>query len=112
MTSQHVPPFGTMFDAVVATRKEPHIGFTVTSHDQQALWADRGCPELDVVPNGIDTDRWVPQGEPQDYLTWVGRIVPNKGLAEAIQPRAGRGSNCASSARSKTRYFIEKSNPS
>ena len=91
VTSQHVPPFGTMFDAVVATCKEPHIGFTVTSHDQRSLWADRGCPELDVVPNGIDTDRWVPQGEPQDYLTWVGRIVPNKGLAEAIQAaRTGR----------------------
>ena len=113
VTSQHVPPFGTMFDAVVATCKEPHIGFTVTSHDQRSLWADRGCPELDVVPNGIDTDRWVPQGEPQDYLTWVGRIVPNKGLAEAIQ--------AARRARVKLRifgpvedasYFAEKVEPS
>ncbi|MBL4791434.1 MAG: glycosyltransferase [Citromicrobium sp.] len=85
VTSQHVPPFGAMFDAVAATRERPNIGFTVTSQDQQALWADRGCAGLDVVSNGIDTDRWVPLGEPQDYLTWVGRIVPNKGLAEAIQ---------------------------
>ncbi|MCD1589765.1 glycosyltransferase family 4 protein [Qipengyuania citrea] len=85
VTSQHVPPFGAMFDAVAATRERPNIGFTVTSQDQQALWADRGCAGLDVVPNGIDTNRWVPLGEPQDYLTWVGRIVPNKGLAEAIQ---------------------------
>lgn len=85
VTSQHVPPFGTMFDAVEAARAQPNIGFTVTSYDQQSLWAGRGCPDLEVIPNGIDTDRWVPAGDPGDYLTWVGRIVPDKGLAEAIQ---------------------------
>ena len=112
LTSQHVPPFGTMFDAVEQFCDRPHIGFTVTSNDQKALWAARGCDSLDVVPNGIDTDCWMPVAEVGDYLTWVGRIVPNKGLAEAVR--------AALKARAKLRifgpvedaaYFAEKVEP-
>ena len=91
LTSQHVPPFGSMFDAVEAWNLHPNIGFTVTSHDQLSLWAQKGCSALQVVPNGVDTQTWVPQDSPGDYFTWVGRIVPNKGLCKAIQAarRAG-----------------------
>ncbi|MBI3742998.1 MAG: glycosyltransferase family 4 protein [Chloroflexi bacterium] len=40
--------------------------------------------DLPVVYNGIDVDN-VPFGEqPEDFLVIVGRIVPNKGIAEAI----------------------------
>jgi len=91
VTSQHVPPFGAMFDAVAANCAAPNIGFTVTSRDQHDLWAARGCDRLDVVPNGVDTDRWHPVEVQGDYLSWVGRITPNKGLAEAVRAarRAG-----------------------
>ena len=85
VTSQHVPPFGAMFDTVVRTSGLAHVGGTVTSSDQQRLWEARGGPRLDVVHNGIDTDRWIPTGAVEDYCSWVGRIVPNKGLAEAVR---------------------------
>ena len=85
VTSQHVPPFGAMFDAVLAASECPNIGGTVTSHDQLSLWSQKGCAELKVVPNGIDTQIWQPTGEVGDYFTWAGRIVPNKGLAHAVK---------------------------
>jgi glycosyltransferase involved in cell wall biosynthesis len=88
LTSQHVPPFGTMFEAVLATCDRANIATTVTSRDQQALWSQRGCDAIEVVPNGIDTDFWTPAAETGDYYTWVGRIVPNKGLAEAVRAAA------------------------
>ncbi|MEE8518835.1 MAG: glycosyltransferase family 4 protein [Dehalococcoidia bacterium] len=44
-----------------------------------------GEPSLPVVYNGLDMDR-IPLGEsPEDYLVLVGRIVPTKGIAEAIR---------------------------
>lgn len=85
VTSQHVPPFGTMFDAVAENCHHPHVNVTVTSRDQDNLWSDRGCSGLEVVANGIDTDRWTPAGEIGDYFSWVGRIVPNKGLSHAVR---------------------------
>ena len=85
VTSQHVPPFGAMYDAVDAICHLPHARFTVTSASQRDIWAARGCDRLDVVHNGIDTDFWQPSETVGDYLTWVGRITPNKGLAEAVR---------------------------
>lgn len=85
ITSQHVPPFGSMFDAVRAACVYPNIGATVTSRDQLTLWSEKGCDALEVVPNGIDTDLWKPSPAVGDYFTWVGRIVPNKGLSLAVQ---------------------------
>ena len=85
VTSQHVPPFGAMYDAVEAACHLPHVRFTVTSSSQQAVWSERGCDRLEVVHNGVDTDSWHPIEARRDYLTWVGRITPNKGLAEAVR---------------------------
>lgn len=85
VTSQHVPPFGSMFDAVQAGNQYPNIGATVTSRDQLSLWSQKGCGDLEVVPNGIDTQAWIPTGGVGDYFTWVGRIVPNKGAGQAVR---------------------------
>ena len=85
VTSQHVPPFGSMFHAVQAASDHPHVAATVTSHDQLSLWKQKGCSALEVVANGIDTQVWIPSGEVGDYFTWVGRIVPNKGLGQAVR---------------------------
>lgn len=91
VTSQHVPPFAIMVEAVRIACDEPHVGITVTSRDQQSLWRKRGCDGVEVVSNGIDTEAWCPVDEAGDHLTWVGRIVPNKGLAEAVRAMAIAG---------------------
>ena len=84
VTSQHVPPFEAMVQAVIrSTRKSGNV-VTCTSADQQRIWDERGFEDTRVVPNGVDTSKWQPAREVADFFTWVGRIVPNKGLAEAV----------------------------
>ena len=91
LTSQHVPPFGTMKDAVEGSAAFDNCVFSVTSEHQRTLWDESACPNLRVVPNGVDTQVWTPAARRQNYCIWVGRITPNKGLAEAVEAahRAG-----------------------
>ena len=44
-----------------------------------------GEPELPVVYNGVDMARIQFNDAPEDYLVLVARMVPNKGIAEAIE---------------------------
>jgi glycosyltransferase involved in cell wall biosynthesis len=85
VTSQHVPPFGNMREAVLRNAHEASILTTVTSRDQAWLWDAVPASALRVVHNGVRCDRWVPAGETRDYFVWVGRITPNKGTAEAAR---------------------------
>lgn len=90
VTSQHVPPFGAMRDAVAAHIGRPGVQVTVTSQHQVTLWPDACRTRLRVVPNGVDTEAWRPAGVACEaaigkHLTWVGRIAPNKGTAEAVR---------------------------
>lgn len=48
----------------------------------------RDAPDLNyaaTVYNGIDTDLFKPDGEPDDYLMISGRVTPDKGVKEAVQ---------------------------
>ena len=85
VTSQHVPPFGTMRTTVENAAPYGNCLFTVTSEHQKTLWNAEACPNLYVVPNGVATDVWRPTTERANYMTWVGRITPNKGLARAAE---------------------------
>ncbi|MGB3740277.1 MAG: glycosyltransferase [Pontixanthobacter sp.] len=84
VTSQHVPPFGSMADAVGEAAPYAHVQFTVTSGSQLDLWSSPCRTNMRVVPNGVDCERWQPVDSCGEYLTWIGRIVPNKGLAQAV----------------------------
>lgn len=84
LTSQHVPPFGKMAQAV---RRGAGCGlaqFTIASQSQAPLWFDRLPDNVRVVYNGIDCHRWQPGSERSHRLVWSGRITPNKGLREAV----------------------------
>ncbi len=86
VTSQHVPPFEKMGDAV---RRAAGCGIaqvTVASHSQMPLWFDEPPANVRVVHNGIDCRSWRPaEDSPCDRLVWTGRITPNKGLREAVE---------------------------
>ena len=84
VTSLHVPPFEGLVDAVRGTHGKPWALVTVPSASQETSWEERGCEELTVVPNSVDTAHWQPIEEAGTYLTWTGRIVPNKGLSYAV----------------------------
>lgn len=85
VTSLHVPPFESLVEAVSSVSLRHGAVVTVPSSSQADIWQARGCADLRVVPNGVDTARWHPSPAHEDYLVWTGRIVPNKGLAHAIR---------------------------
>ena len=84
VTSQHVPPFLAMSEAVARARDTASSQFTVTSCHQLGIWAGSVGDNMHVVPNGIDLDDWREAPDRSDYLIWFGRITPNKGLREAV----------------------------
>ena len=59
----------------------PELAFACVSRAQAAALGG-GLP---VVPNGIDVDAAPFRAAPGDYLVTVGRLVPSKGAAEAIE---------------------------
>jgi glycosyltransferase involved in cell wall biosynthesis len=85
VTSQHVPPFGAMREAVSRGTDVPHLAATVASTSQLALWEPHVRRTLRVIHNGVRCDEWQPDGEPEGHFVWVGRITPTKGTAEAAR---------------------------
>ena len=85
VTSQHVPPFQRMAEAVASVRDAPGSIVTVPSRSQAEFWAASGCGNLHIVPNGVDTARWHPGETVGDYFSWCGRITANKGLSRAVR---------------------------
>ena len=111
LTSQHVPPFGTMHDAVVRAAGSAHVRFSVTSRAQIPLWFDEPPSNLTVVHNGIDEGAWRSMAS-HGRTVWTGRITPNKGTALAVQAarKAGIGLDIAGTVEDAD-YFAEKIAP-
>lgn len=87
---KNVPVVYTLNDPVFAWYKEvfelyysPNQHFVSISNNQR-----REAPDLNyaaTVYNGIDLDEFNFSAEHEDYLLYTGRIVPEKGVKEAIQ---------------------------
>ncbi len=85
-----VPVVYTLNDPVYPWYKEvfelynsPNQHFISISNNQR-----RDAPDLRysaTVYNGVDTDEFSFSAEHEDYLLYVGRIVPEKGIKEAVQ---------------------------
>ena len=63
-------------------RNVPGLFPVCVSHRQAELL---GEPDLPVVYNGLDMAAMPFVAEPDDYLVIVGRMIPTKGIAEAIR---------------------------
>ena len=85
LTSQHVPPFGAMHDAVEDVGALDWLQFSVTSQSQLGLWSPAARRNMHVVYNGIDLAEWPVQKHRGNRLLWFGRITENKGLREAVE---------------------------
>ncbi len=87
---KRVPVVYTLHDPVTRIHKElfelyqtPNQHFVSISLNQR-----RDAPDLNYVANvynGIDMHSFSFSDGPEDYLLYVGRIVPDKGVKEAIQ---------------------------
>ena len=60
----------------------PNVNPVCVSHAQARALGDGG---MHVVYNGVDVEGLPFNPSPEDFLVIVGRIVPNKGIAEAIK---------------------------
>lgn len=87
---RNIPVLYTLHDPVYPWYKElfelyssPNQHFVSISNNQR-----RDAPDLNyaaTVYNGIDTDEFSFSAEHEDYLLYMGRIVPEKGVKEAVQ---------------------------
>lgn len=87
---KNVPVIYTLHDPVYSWYKEvfelyqtPNQHFVSISNNQR-----RDAPDLNyaaTVYNGVNTEDFSYSGEHEDYLLYTGRIVPEKGVKEAIQ---------------------------
>ncbi len=70
-------------------RRYPEAPFIAISQEQARLLA--GLNVVDIVPHGIDTNRFAFRETPDDYLLFLGRFTPGKGPVQAIEAarRAG-----------------------
>jgi glycosyltransferase involved in cell wall biosynthesis len=66
-----------------AYRRLPQIQLVAVSEFQASAYP--GCPNIELIPHGIDTGAF-PFGERSgDYLLFLGRLIRDKGPAEAIE---------------------------
>ncbi|GAA4680202.1 glycosyltransferase [Frondihabitans cladoniiphilus] len=82
VSTLHTPTLPALLEAH-ASCGEPRSRFLAVSRHTAREWAVEGI-ETTVVPNGIDTDRWM-LGPGGPDLVWFGRIVPEKGAHLAIR---------------------------
>lgn len=107
VTTLHTPPLGWLESAMSLAPRTSSFA-AVSRHTAQA-WSH--VVTADVVPNGVDTDRWRP-GPGGDRAVWTGRIVPEKAphLAIAAARRAGLSIDLAGPVLDTT-YFAEAVQP-
>lgn len=74
---------------VALWKRYPDAPFIAISKEQARLLD--GLNVVDVVPHGIDTDRFTFRAEPDDYLLFLGRFTPGKGPVQAIEVAKAAG---------------------
>jgi glycosyltransferase involved in cell wall biosynthesis len=68
---------------VIEMHHSPNQHFISISNSQRRDAPD--LPYLTTIYNGIDTEQFAYSDSAEDYLMFAGRIVPEKGLREAVQ---------------------------
>jgi len=76
---------GRLFPAAEALYRQlaPRLHYVCISHDQRSTMPPGSCAT--VIYNGIDTAHYSFQERPGDYLLFVGRMSPEKGILDAIE---------------------------
>ena len=114
-----VPVVCILHDFIDENRREmlelhasPNIHFISISDSQR-----RDAPDLaysGTVYNGIDTEMFKPDGDPEEYLMVSGRITPSKGIKEAVQIAQQTGKRlyiAGSLSKTDSWYFDEHVKP-
>lgn len=86
----NVPVVYTLHDPIVSYHKEAYELFQTPNQHYVSISDNqrRDAPDLAyarTIHHGIDTRKFAFEDKPEDYLMYNGRIVPEKGVREAIQ---------------------------
>jgi glycosyltransferase involved in cell wall biosynthesis len=105
----HTPPTPWLESAIAVTGGAG-VRFAAVSRHTAHTWASM-VPNIEVVPNGIDIERW-PLGEGGGPLVWFGRLTPEKGPHLAIDAARSAGhSLLLAGPRSNAEYFDDEVAP-
>jgi glycosyltransferase involved in cell wall biosynthesis len=70
-------------DIVRAYARCPEVHVVALSHYQRRLY--KSIADVPVIHHGIDTNAFSYSPEPGEYLLFLGRLIPDKGVVEAIE---------------------------
>jgi UDP-glucose:tetrahydrobiopterin glucosyltransferase len=82
----HLVSMGSLSDAMdaviqqVADRYPKNLGVHSIAQAETFTWAAQACN----LKNGFDVEQYEFCDQPSDYLAWMGRIAPEKGLQDAV----------------------------
>lgn len=88
LTTLHTPPI-PWIESAVRTPSPVERHFAAVSGRTAAQWRP-AVPQVQVVPNGVDTRFWT-AGPGGGDPVWSGRVVPEKGPVEAIRAARAAG---------------------
>ncbi len=109
LTTVHTPPTPWLESALTVTGGAGTRLAAVSQHTARS-WSHI-APDIEVVPNGIDTARWS-LGAGGDNLVWFGRITPEKGTHLAIAAARAAGTPLVLAGPvSDPAYFAESVEP-
>lgn len=108
----HSPPTAWLESAITVARHRSELApFIAVSRSVRDQWARAGL-EITVIPNGIDISKWRPGFGGGGYAMWWGRIVPEKGVEDAIEAAHLAGMNIVlAGPRHDPDYFDEMVQP-
>jgi UDP-glucose:tetrahydrobiopterin glucosyltransferase len=86
----HVISMGSLLDHIDEAIAGVISAFpgTVAVHSQAQAGTFVGIEDLVILPCGMDLSAYTFCFEPENYLAWIGRIAPEKGLEDALAAAA------------------------
>ena len=70
-------------EVIILYKKFPNINFVAISKNQRKLGP--GIHIVRTIYHGLPLDKYPFNQNPEDYILWLSRIGPDKGIAEAIE---------------------------
>jgi glycosyltransferase involved in cell wall biosynthesis len=70
-------------ETIILYKKFPNVNFVSISKFQKK--SGPGINIVKTIPHGLPLEKYKFNLEPQDYVLWLSKIAPEKGIAEAIE---------------------------